>query len=642
MLSIAATLAFAVLAMAPGWQVMRGRELHPGIVSAAMAASLVLVMLASALIGIAVNIASGAQLPAPVMAPVALGSIAAVSFAARQRGPHSPGAASHWAPIEWEGLAIGILFSAFGLFSLDLAIAETRDGGLFVHSWYNADWFKHIGHVHALANYGLPARDIFGGGSRLYYYWLFYVLPGSGSAIGGDSWAALSTANAVITMLFAATLYGLVRLVAKRRIALVVTALALFATAPIGFFLAGVFGDGLQALLDMPQAPKGPALLSISQFIPQHALAATLFMSWALLARVEKREGARLAWAMALVALASVLTISTLLGATLLIAYGLAELYRRRLSAVPELSGMVIASGLFAAALAVIQLANPDSALESPLLDNSEDLRPWFERAGGALMQLFGFCGPPLSIALFLLIRWKPQEPEALFARIVSLCLIASSVLAVAATQIIAPERLAVETLIRAVIPAAIGVALVWGWAAASGWQAGGRLRTITVAAGVALAVLALPCVYVRTTWMADFDDDYTTFVPAVDRAILSQLRRLSEPEDLVWQYPETPVLAQSRGDDNWSVIFAGRTVPNSERATDFDPAARSIELSRRFFEGEAVTVPRTIDWVYLSRNLKPDGFDAARANLRAHPAWKEVQCYEDACLFSRRESIRP
>ncbi|WP_298465014.1 hypothetical protein [uncultured Erythrobacter sp.] len=635
-ISIAATVLLALLAMAPGWLLMHSKADRSGQFGAAMAASLTVVMLVTALIGTVWHAATGGQIPAASMAGVSvLGIVIVGAFIRRGAAYQSP---SPPLVIEWEAFALAAGFVAFGFLSMALAIATTPDGDLLIHSWYNADWFKHIGHVHAIANSGLPARDIFGGNEPLYYYWLSYTLPGAGAALGGDTWAALATANAIITALFCFVFYGLLRFVAPRRSALLIASLGLFIIAPLGFFIA-LFGDGLQALLDVPQAPKGPALMTIAQFIPQHSLAATVLVGWAVLAYDRPERGSNTPHHLALAALAALLPVSTLLGATLLIGYGFIELYRRRLAAVPELAIMVVAVGVLAALLNVVQLGNPDSALESPLLNNPEDIRPWFERASNGGMLLFGYCGVPLFAAVVALVRWKPTEPTGIYARAVAFCLILASFVAVVGTQALAPERLAAETLIRAVIPAAIGTSVIGAWAFAAAMRSEAKYHYGAMAAIAAMTIIAAPGIYVRMAWMTDLTDDWTTRIPANDRGALADLRRLSDPQDQVWQFPEPPILARERGHDSWSATIAGRAVPNSERATDFTIAAKFIDQSKRFFEGEDVPIPEQVEWIYLSRILAPDGYEVTKMRLVGAPEWKMASCYADACLFQRRES---
>ncbi len=635
-ISVIATVALALIAMAPGWLMMHSRADRQGQFGAAMAASLTVVMLVTALVGAAWNAATGGQMPAYTMAGISVLGIVWVGAITRK----GPAYQSESPPlvIEWEAFALATGFIAFGFLSMSLAIAEAPNGDLLIHSWYNADWFKHIGHVHAIANSGLPARDIFGGGEALYYYWLSYTLPGAGAAIGGDAWSALATANAIITALFCFVFYGLVRIVAPRRWALLIAALGLFIVAPMGFFFA-LFGDGLHALLDVPQAPKGPALMTIAQFIPQHSLAATVFVGWAVLAADRPERGANTPHYLALAAMAALLPLSTLLGATLLIGYGFIELYRRRLAAVPELAIMVVLVGAMAALLNVVQLGNPDSALESPLLNNPEDMRPWFERASNGGMLLFGYCGIPLFAAVVALVRWKPEVAVENYARTVAFCLILAAFVAVVGTQALAPERLAAETLIRAVIPAAIGACVIGAWAFATAMISEAKYRYAAFAALAAMTMVAAPGIYLRMVWMTDLTDDWTTRIPADDREALADLRRLSGPGDLVWQFPEPPILARDRGHDSWTATIAGRAVLNSERATDFNLAAPYIDQSKRFFDGEDVPVPDQITWIYLSRILAPDGYEVTKKRLVGDTRWRTATCYADACLFQRRDS---
>ena len=161
-----------------------------------------------------------------------------------------------------------------------------------------------------------------------------------------------------------------------------------------------------------------------------------------------------------------------------------------------------------------------------------------------------------------------------------------------------------------------------------------------TTAMVVALTLIALPCAYIRTAWMTNFSDEHTTFVPLDDRRALEALRERSEPADLVWQYPEPPLFSRQRGGDNWSVVLAGRAVPNSERATDYAAAAPAIEASEKWFAGEDVLLPDAIDWVYLSRVLHPETYDDLVLLMRQDRGFREGACYPNACIFGRSSSM--
>jgi hypothetical protein len=631
--TVLVTAAIAAIAMLPGLLLLREGRPQVGQWSAAATASLVVTMLATALLGELSDVAGLGQLPAATLVPVSLAAALAAWWHTRR---------CSWAsePLEWHGAALAAAFVGFGLFSLALAVEPTDGGGLLIHAWYNADWFKHLGHVHALADYGVPARDVFGNGGPLYYYWLSYILPGAGAALGGDGWAALATANAIITALFCFTFYGAARMTgASRTVALAVTFLGLFVTAPPGFFTQMLFGPGLEALMQMPQAPKGPALLALAQFIPQHTLVAAMLLAWALIHRPDSTAptSARL---LALVSLASAMAVSTLLGATLLAAYGLTVLWQRGLRGVPELAVMVVASGLLVLVLGVLQLGNPDSALESPLLANRPDPDPWFVRGGSGIVLLFTMTGIPLLAAIFLVRFWKPAAEPERFTRALGVCLIAAAFACVVLTQVGTPARIAVEVLIRAVIPAGIGVAIIAAWAIGQIAVRPTTERRLAWAAVAAMVLVSLPCVYVRTVWMTRFDDDYTTLIPADDRRVLAYLRANSGARDTVWQYPEPPILSETRGHDAWAPVMAGRTVLNSQRATDYAQIRPFVEASERFFAGRPAEIPSAADWVYLSRILHPDSYEVLATRMKADPAWRQRACYADACLFDRARRV--
>jgi len=628
------TTAIAILAMLPGPIMLRGTAAQPGQRAAAATVSLVTMLLATALLGAAASAIGLGQLPAWVLAPVSLAGCAGAWLLRRTARP-AP------APVEWQGLALAALMAAFGVFCLTLAIRHGANGSLAVHSWYNADWFKHLGHVHAIADYGVPARDIFGNGGPLYYYWLSYILPGAATAIGGDGWAALTAANTITTALFALTFYGVARMACpSRNLALAATFLGLFVTAPPGFFMQMVFGPGLQSMLEMPLAPKGPALLAIAQFIPQHTLAVVQVLAWALLCRPDS-TAPRTARLLSLVSLAAIMTVSVLLGAMLLAAYGLTVLWRKRLKAAPELVAMAVLSGALVLIVGVLQFSDPNSSLASPLFANQPQPIPWYERSATTLATLFGLLGLPLLAVFYIALQWKTRDEPEQFVRQFSTFLLVSAFALAVLTEAATPPRIAIETLIRAVIPAGIGIALMAAWAFAAVQRKGGLAKRLTWIAVAAMVIVALPCAYIRTAWIARFGDLYTTEIPADDMRAMARLRVLSGPREVVWQYPEPPVLAEPSGGDAWAAVMAGRTVDNSQRATDFAAVKPTIDASTRFFAGEPEPIPAHVGWVYLSRVLHPQTYDALLRRMREDGAWRERACYPDACLFERRDAAK-
>jgi multisubunit Na+/H+ antiporter MnhB subunit len=629
-LSALAALGIALLAMAPGIALMRGRATRPGQFAAAAVASLVVTMLATALLGAAWHGATGGSLPALTLVPVSLVALViAMRFRPRETMPRPA--------LEWESPAIAAVMVGFGFLTQALAIAEGRDGSLLIHAWYNADWFKHLGHVAALADYGVPARDIFNAGEPLHYYWLSYLLAGAGAAIGGDHWAALATAQAVIVALLCMVLYGAMRLVAdSRKAALIVGLGAFFLCAPLsdaGEFLL----YGADAMMNATRAPRGPELLGFAQYIPQHALVLAMLLAWFLLDRSE-REGDSLPRLLGLASLVSALAVSTLLGAMVLAVYGLVQLWRRREKALVEVAAMAVASALLVLALNVIQLNNPASAIDSPLLTNEIEPGSLPVRIVNSMAIILTKLGLPLLVAAAVLVRWKPQTTDQRDAWRLAIVLFAVAPLALVASEVLLSPRLGFEARLRIPSLPAMGIALTLAAALAAAFSSSRKHGAVAMAALTALTLAALPSIVIRTAWHGNLRDSFTTVIPQQDRMVLAHLAAHSQPRDQAWQYPETPFLAEPSGRDAWVVTQAGRTVTGSQRATDFASAVPRIEAAARFYAGaEDADIPRAVSWVYLTRALHAQTYDQLVARMRAEDGWTRVSCYADACLFERK-----
>jgi len=626
-LSIVAILVLALLAMAPGWLLVRRHVERPGIVSAAMAASLTVVMLVTALTGIIAEALLGVPVPVlafPVVAILATG--AALAF--HRSDTHVS------APLEWQGLALGAVFLIYSFFVHLIAVVEGPDGSLLVHGWYNADWFKHLGHVSAIANYGVPAVDNFNQADTLHYYWLSYILPAAGTAIGNDGWAALAATNSIVVLLFGSVLYGLIRYAgANRSIALGIGIIGIFASAPVSTLYQLLFGIGLEQILSYTAAPKGPALLTLLPYTPQHLLALTLLVSWFLL-----RDHKAARW-LALAALASAMTISVLLGAVLLIAYGFCRLWTGRARAIPELTLMVVLSGLTVVVLQVIQIGNIDSSIESPLLTNDVVDLPLSDRIASSLRLVVSTVGIPFLVTIFGLYFWRPTDEQQREAKAFALSMIAATLIAAAAAEVLMTERLAIEMRIRVVSLPAIANAMMGAVLVQLAWNAGTRERVFAITAVIAVIAVALPSAALRTAWHGRTGDHFTTAISHDDRIMLDTLRTHTDARAIVLQYPEAPVLAPKRGDDAWAAILGQRAVTANLRATDYPAAVPRLAAAASFFAGKTEAIADEIDVIYLSRALHPDTFDTLVLQVDANPEFTRVACEPDACLFQRHES---
>ena len=629
-LSIFATVVIALLAMAPGYILMREREPLPGQLSAAMAASLVVSMLLASLVGIAAYAAFEIRLPALTIVAVAVAMITAAKFIEQRKAPEK---AHTVRPIfEWEGLALGLVFLAYGLAVQATAVRIASDGALMVHGSFNADWFKHLGHVAAISNYGVPAVDQFNRAEPLHYYWLSYVLPAAGASIGNGVWPALNAANGIYVLLFCSALYGLLRHAnASRRVALIAGFLALFITAPLSVLYQSLFGMGLEALMDYPAAPRGAALLTLAKYIPQHMLAITLVMAWFLLKSDRRLVG------LSLLALASAMTVSVLLGAIVLLAYGLYRLQEGRSSAIKELVLMVLLSGILVLVFEVVKVGNVDSAIESPLLSNSRPDLPLGDRIAASIRNLALGLGWMFFVSLAGLYFWRPESTTSQQSKRFGAALIVASITFVIAAEILLAERLSIETKIRAVIPPGVGIAIICGGWLQSLVGKGTKSRVSATIAIIVLTCLALPGLYVRTAWHGRIGDSQTTIIPEADLEVLRALKNETPRQTITLQYPEPPVLAFGGGRDAWAAILGQRAVTASLRATDYPSAVDNIESAERFFAAQGEPIAEYVDAVYLSRILHPKTYDALLQRMETEIGFAKVECYADACLFARR-----
>lgn len=623
-----------LLAILPGLVLCGGTQRTIGGFAAIATMSLVISMLATALLGVAINALMDVHLPSIALAPVSLMLLAGAVLRTRTLN-------IIWPAMEWEALGAAALFLGYGVIAHQLAFTHAMDGSLLVHAWYNADWFKHVAHVQAVAGWGLPARDIFGGAQPLHYYWLSYVLPGAASAIGGDAWEALYLANLTYAFLMMLNFYGLVRATgASARLSAILVLLATIVTGRIEIWRFFASPTGISRLLAGPDAPPEPALVSLALYIPQHALALALLLSWAVTTLTGQSVPARLRW-LTLLALAAVMTISTLFGGMLLGIYGLVELMRRRLAALPELGMMALGSILLVLLLNVVKFSDPTSSVASRVNPPSGMTYPTLMVAGGQIVAAFAAAlGVTLLAALYALFKVTPRSHVERNLRHFSAALIVVPFLALPLAAITLGPSLAHEVFLRALNPPAIAFGILGGWVFSRAYATGGYRRRLAVLTSAVLVVLGLPAAIVREMWHGWQGDRFTTTIPTDDLAVLAALNNRTPSDIIIWQYPEAAFLARPPGRDVWAPIFGGRAVLASDRATDQRAARADLDLTRRFFSGVDVPIPARVGGIYLSRVLHPASYELLLSRMRMRPEWSEESCRPSACLFRRRKTL--
>ena len=465
-LSIAVACAiFAVLSL-PGWILVARTTDRMWVYLAAGFCSQAAVILLTALISLVVP----GQIPVMSAIFVAL-LLAGTAFLLRPRGtgPLLP-VFDPWGfvvPV-CATLAVGVITRA--------AIAM-EDGDLLVHAWFNADGFKHLAHARSLANFGLPARDLFGGGETLAYYWLFHVIPAIGISLHGDAARALVASGLVQTFAFWILVYGLVRAAGANGPWAAVLTL-------IGFLSPSL--DGLTALVlsefDASVAAtefniegvnagllNASTLLRASLYLPQHQFMLAGLLSWGVLATDDGAERPRAVHGLALAPLVAAGAISTLLAVPCLLVYAITSVLNRRGSMTRCLAqiGLVIVLAVgVPLVLGIFNVGAAKSGLESPVFTS----RPTDFTAGQRLMLAIPGLLAAFWVGLFglagLRAAWRerplPEEQRRVFH--FALVLTAVGLVGLLLSTLVDHQRLALEFQLRVSLLAWLGLIIGAAW----------------------------------------------------------------------------------------------------------------------------------------------------------------------------------
>ena len=214
--------------------------------------------------------------------------------------------------------------------------------GLTVRAWFNADGFKHLGHVQSLVTLGLPARDIFGAGEPLSYYWLFYVIPATSAALNDNAAGSLIASGLVQTFGFWILIYGLLRSAgANARWAALLALVAWLSPTPDGFVaLAGSEWSFAKVATQINVEGIGSGLLNafplfrLSLYVPQHQLMLAGLLSWAVLTVCRRDELRGAVHILSVVPLVCAGAVSTLFGISCLGVFAVVRLFDGRIGCI--------------------------------------------------------------------------------------------------------------------------------------------------------------------------------------------------------------------------------------------------------------------------------------------------------------------
>jgi hypothetical protein len=629
LLSIAVACAVFALLSLPGWILVAKITGKLWVYVAAGFCSQAAVILLTAVISLLVP----GQIPILAMIGVAA-LLCAAAFVWRPRtdGPALP-------PVDPWAFVVPICATLTAALITHSAIA-LEDGDLLVRAFYNADGFKHLGHVQAVAAFGLPARDIFAAGDPLAYYWFFHAVPALGAVLHGNAVQALIAGGLVQVFAFWIVVYGLVRSAGANSAWAAVFSLIAFLSPSL---------DGLTALVisgfDLTAAATGiniegvnafflhaSSLFRASLYIPQHLFMLAGLLSWATL-EIAGRAPSRALRLLALAPLVAAGGISTMLGVPCLIVYALTRLMDREDSLVRRL-GEIAVVWVLAAALPVA-LGFFDLSIDNPTFAD----KPLAFGTGARLLLaipglLFVFWVALLGL-VGLQAAWRARPLPVAQGRTFhfALALTAVGILGLLLSALVDQQRVALEFALRVSFLGWLGLVIGAAWLLDRTEQGPQTLKVLRAAA-LFLLVLGLATPVLDAAWHSASGARWIVRIPKDDLAVLRAIREETPKDAVVLQSPAMPFL--DGGLDVWVPPVGGRMVFMSPRATHWGDKTARYDQALAFFEGKGKLPDGAYSHIYLSRALEPQTFDGLMRRLSEDAGWRRATCLPDACLWEK------
>jgi hypothetical protein len=501
--------------------------------------------------------------------------------------------------------------------------------------------------VPVMATFGLPARDIFGAGDPLAYYWFFHVIPALGTAWHDDAAGALIASGLVQTFAFWMLVYGLVRAAGANG-----PWAALFTL--IGWLSPSL--DGLTALglshFDLTAAAteyniegvnaallNGSTLFRASLYLPQHQFMLAGLLSWGTLEILYPLPQAKAVRALALAPLVSAGAISTLLGVACLAVYAVASLLNHKGSLFRCLV-RIAAVGVLALGIpflfGVVGITPSDSGLDSPLFAD----RPLPFTAGERFLLALPGLVCVYWVALLGLVglrtAWRKRSlPEAM-RRVFNFALALTfvGIVGLLVSTLFDHQRLTLEFQLRVSLLAWLGLIIAGAWLLDGEEPGPQRLTGVSKVVAVALLALGLATPILDGIWHTASAARWVVRIPKDDLAVLDAIKRSTPQDAVILQKPERPYLVGGRG--VWAPVLAGRTIYASHRATHWRDHEAEFNRADAFFKGNGPLPPGRYDYVYLSRALDPKTYDLLLTRLAEAPNWHRNLCLPNACLWER------
>ena len=493
-----------------------------------------------------------------------------------------------------------------------LVAGDSTPEGLLFRSFFNADYFKHMGIAGSFSSGVLPPIDPFGAGTRLHYYWFQHLLPGTALAIGGfrDSPLGVSLAIGLAQTLGLATLvFGLARQAGASAIGTMLAVLIGVASPSLDVLAlfgtniadAGLLWDINQELLAATSLigahsdVAGSSLFRLNLYVPVHQLALLVFLAWLTL-----RAFGSLPAPLTTPLIVALCCISTLLGGLLVaticlhtvVTHGRNALYCERVL----LTACLISLGL-PFLLGIVDLGTSHARL----LVAAEALNPTaWQRAAWFLPQWLATFGP-----MFLLLFWRGCTRPSEVRQMAWTLVIVATVFAFLAEVLPISAHLRIDSQLKASFAAWVGVVVLMAMPLSA-------IRApqvqVLAAVGGLLAAVSLShellwhtgLTAARSTLSAD-----TVLIPSDDALAIAWIRQQIPAGAVLQDWPEPDFLKGGR--DTWIPVLGNHPVRYGYRGTR--TTETDISFARTLFDPDvsAQTIidasRHEIDYLYLSRS---------------------------------------
>ena len=519
---------------------------------------------------------------------------------------------------------IGI-WAVLAMIFLPYAFVGADTGQEFAYRpFFQADFFKHMGHTYAVTHGELPPVDLFSCRGTLHYYWLAYLLPATAVAVSGASATAqeaLLLVGLVQTVLLALLVFAAARaLSGSPKAAAAATSLGFLCLTLDGplFLMKGARFRLRNPGVEIDWNPEkmdlawtlGLGHLNVNSlhrlclYVQQHQLAVVLFVAWIVLATLPKMGRC---WA---ITVAKSMLIVPLFGTSFLVGVvATTVVILTELSAArergnwPDAALAILCTLLSVSFFFGTGMAAGTAQVGVPVLNSSLTVHERLVSAASLPLGVVSNWGVLAVLGVWG--TWLLSRDRSLTSRartVVPLTVLITMGIFLVGELLLSPKmqfEVELKTSYVAGVALVLGASVVFSRTKTL-WQR--HRKTLSIC--VVLAVLGLSTPVLDILWHCKISGSTTTLVPAGDMEALDWIRRETPPQSIFQCYP----YRHFDDIDVWVPIFAGRRIIASPRGSNSDEALVQ-EIAGLFDETNSDELWRRassfgISYLYLHRTM--------------------------------------